>query len=312
MTAPVPAQPPIVKTVRVPWDPAAAFRRFTAEIGTWWPLRTHSVGGTRAVAVRFEEQVGGRIVESVRSGEPCVWGTVTAWEEGTRVAFTWHPGQEPSVATQVDVRFEADGTGTRVTLTHTGWEAYGAKARRTRGAYGPGWEYVLAHFTDRTTRMFVFVMDLVIVPLVAFRRGRRLLATAGVALLLTAAAHTYGAVQPVPPNSPAETITEEMAAVRFPLGMGMSPSMLDIFQGLSFTMTVFLVWAGLSTLVAAAHGTRQDVQRRAWSGLALAAVLAYLNWQFRIPPPMIAFAVAAALFAGAAVIASLDRGGVRG
>jgi hypothetical protein len=77
-------------------------------------------------------------------------------------------------------------------------------------------------------------------------------------------------------------------------------------------MSVFLVWAGLSTLTVAAHGTRQDVQRRGWSGLLFSAVLAYLNWQFRIPPPLVSFTVVAALFAGAAVTASFDRGGVRG
>ncbi len=308
MSASVTAQPPLVKTLSVPWDPATAFRRFTAEIGTWWPRRTHSVGGHRSQAVRFEGHVGGRIVETVRGGAPCVWGTVTAWEPDARVAFTWHPGMDPASATAVEVRFEAEGGGTKVTLTHAGWEAYGAKGRRTRRAYGPGWEYVLSAFTDHPTRPFVLLMDLVIVPLLAFRRGRRLLASAGVALLLTAAAHTVGHFQPVPPNSPAETITEEMAAVRFPLGLGMAPSMLDIFQSLSLGMSLFLAWIGLSTLAVAAHGSRQDVQRRASSGFVLGLILAWLNWQFRIPPPLISFAVVTVLFAGALIAASFERG----
>ena len=32
--------PPIRRSVSVSWDPAAAFRRFTADFGTWWPGRT--------------------------------------------------------------------------------------------------------------------------------------------------------------------------------------------------------------------------------------------------------------------------------
>ncbi len=144
MTTPVPAPPPLVKTVRVPWDPATAFRRFTAELGSWWPLGTHSVGGHRAAGVRLEGVVGGRIVVTVRGGEPCVWGTVTAWEEGARVAFTWHPGQDPATPTAVEVRFEPDGAGTKVTLTHTGWEVLGRRGRRTRGGRSIGYLFMPA------------------------------------------------------------------------------------------------------------------------------------------------------------------------
>lgn len=307
MTAPVPAPPPLVKTVRVPWDPAAAFRRFTAEIGSWWPLATHSVGGHRSAGVRFEGQSGGRIVETVRGGEPSVWGTVTAWEPDRRVAFTWHPGQGAELATEVEVRFEIEGSGAKVTLTHTGWEILGRKGKRMRGAYRLGWEYVLAIFADRPTRPLVLGSDLMTVPLVAFRRGRRLLASAAVGLLLVAAAHTAGHYAPVPPNSPAETITEEMAAIRIPMGMGMTPSVLDIFNGFSLSMSVLLVWAGLSTLAVAAHGTRRDVQRRAWSGLVFCLALALLSWDLRLPPTLLGFAAIALLF-GASAVGARDRG----
>jgi hypothetical protein len=36
--------PPLRKSITVGWSPEAAFRRFTAEIASWWPLRSHSVG----------------------------------------------------------------------------------------------------------------------------------------------------------------------------------------------------------------------------------------------------------------------------
>jgi len=36
--------PPVHRTIVVPWMPEAAFRRFTAEIMSWWPHQTHSVG----------------------------------------------------------------------------------------------------------------------------------------------------------------------------------------------------------------------------------------------------------------------------
>jgi hypothetical protein len=144
-------------------------------------------------------------------------------------------------------------------------------------------------------------------PRLAFRRCSRLLASAGVALLLTATAHTLGHFAPAPPNSPAETITEEMAAIRLPMGMGMNPSVLDIFNGFSLMLSVLVLWAGLSTLAVAAHGSPQDRRRRAWSGLALSAALVLLSWHFQLPPTLISFGVVTLLFGGAALLA-FDRG----
>jgi len=143
-------------------------------------------------------------------------------------------------------------------------------------------------------------------PRQAFRRGSRLLASAGVALLLTATAHTFGHFAPAPPSSPAETITEEMAAIRLPMGLGMTPSVLDIFNGFSLMLSVLVFWAGLSTLAVAAHGSPQDLRRRAWSGLALAAALVLLSWHFRLPPTLISFGVVGLLF-GASALVTRDR-----
>jgi len=136
-----------------------------------------------------------------------------------------------------------------------------------------------------------------------FRRGRRLLASAGVLLLVVACLHTWGSFMPPAPGTPEETITEEMAAVRLPMGMGMTPSTLDVFRSLAVTMSVFLLWAGLSTLMVAAHGSRRDVQRRAWSGSVLSLALALVAWCYHVPPPLISFAVVTLVFLAAAVAA---------
>ena len=106
--------PPLKKSVTVPWSQEASFRRFTAEIGSWWPLRTHSVGEDRAEAVIFECRPGGRIYEKIKGGEESTWGKVTAWEPPQRVAFLWHPGQDSSRAQDIEVRFVPEGSGTRL------------------------------------------------------------------------------------------------------------------------------------------------------------------------------------------------------
>jgi uncharacterized protein YndB with AHSA1/START domain len=140
---------PIRKTIVVSWDQTRAFRRFTQEIGAWWPLRSHSVGRDRAETVVFEKGVGGRIVEKIRGGQECTWGTVKAWDPPRRVSFTWHPGDERERATQIDLSFEPVPEGTRLVLVHSRWEALGALGKMARRGYPIGWAYVLRLWADR-------------------------------------------------------------------------------------------------------------------------------------------------------------------
>ena len=134
---------PIVVDLVVGCTPAAAFRCFTDDIARWWPLASHSVGGADARGVRFEPRVGGRLVESIADGRECTWGTVEAWQPGQRVRFTWHPGRDAATAQWVDVTFAPHPSGTRVTLTHGGWERYGERAAEARTNYVSGWAVVI-------------------------------------------------------------------------------------------------------------------------------------------------------------------------
>lgn len=139
---------PLVKQVTVPWPVEVAFRRFTHGIHDWWPLTTHSVFRERAKACTIEVTPGGRFYETSESGEESVWGTVLEVDEPARLRFTWHPDRTPDTAQEVEVRFQAEGTGTRVILTHTGWDKLGDKAGAMRARYNDGWEGVLARFRD--------------------------------------------------------------------------------------------------------------------------------------------------------------------
>ena len=137
------ALPPLVKSVVVAATPDRAFDLFTAEIGQWWPLVTHSVGQESATDVAMECRLGGRIVETVRDGSTYVWGTITAWSPGSSLTFTWHPGQPENEATLVTVSFLPDGEQTEVRLVHTGWDSRPDGARARTG-YDTGWDIVLA------------------------------------------------------------------------------------------------------------------------------------------------------------------------
>jgi hypothetical protein len=93
-----PALSPIVRSVLVSWDREAAFRRFTGEFASWWPWRTHSIGGSRVKRVVFEPRVGGRIFEEHVDGRRFQWGAVLEWEPPSRVKFTFHPSRAPDSA----------------------------------------------------------------------------------------------------------------------------------------------------------------------------------------------------------------------
>lgn len=133
---------PIVVDLVVGCPPQRAFDYFTRDIGRWWPLESHSVGGGQAQDVRFEPRAGGRLVETLRDGAESVWGRVEEWRPGAFVRFSWHPGREAATAQWVEVAFAANPAGTRVTLTHGGWEALGATAAATRSNYVGGWAFV--------------------------------------------------------------------------------------------------------------------------------------------------------------------------
>lgn len=134
-------------SVRVPISPDAAFRLFTDGATGWWPLPTHSVHEDEATSVVYEPRVGGRVYETTQDGRTAEWGIVSAWEPGARLAMSWHPGNEPALATQVDIRFSATSDGdTLVDLVHTGWEARGADAEKMAAGYDSGWRFVLGRY----------------------------------------------------------------------------------------------------------------------------------------------------------------------
>ncbi len=138
---------PVSKTLVVGCSPERAFEVFTREIGTWWPTGTHSIGGEKVTDVVFEEQVGGRIFERHSDGGEGEWGRVLAWDPPSRFVMSWYPGHDASRATELEVRFAADGDGARVELEHRGWEILGDGAAEMRGNYDSGWDQVISHYT---------------------------------------------------------------------------------------------------------------------------------------------------------------------
>lgn len=138
---------PILRAAHVPCRPEQAFALFTDDLGAWWPLVDHGLYGRDAVELGID---AGLLVERAADGRTCTWGEVRVWDPPSQLVISWHPGRDAADASEVQVRFIADADGTRVELTHQGWERFGVDAvARRRGYTRPGaWGHVLDHFCD--------------------------------------------------------------------------------------------------------------------------------------------------------------------
>ena len=133
----------IRKSIRVECSREVSFRVFCSEIGAWWP---GGFGGAD-ITMMLETRVGGRLYEKRSDGTEYVIGLVMAYEPPSLVAFSWRaPSWE--LTTQVEVRFIADGTGTRIELEHGGF-GQEEKLREARKGYDGGWEFVLGRYKTR-------------------------------------------------------------------------------------------------------------------------------------------------------------------
>ena len=138
----------IEKSVHVAAPVETAFRVFTDEIHTWWPLRTHAVDTDHSETVILEGREGGRLFERTPAGDEHIWGTISTWDPPHRVGYRWHPGRGEETSQEVEVTFTAEGDGTRVDVRHSGWEKLGDQMGEIVADYTAGWDKVLGHYVE--------------------------------------------------------------------------------------------------------------------------------------------------------------------
>jgi hypothetical protein len=128
-------------TTLVAVDPVSAFDVFTSEIGQWWRSEPrYRFDPEKNGTMRFEPGVGGRLLEvhDAKTGAGFEVGRVLVWDPGARLVFEFR-GRDfaPGERTEVEVRFEAEGKGTRLTLEHRGWDAIRPGHPARHGQTGP-------------------------------------------------------------------------------------------------------------------------------------------------------------------------------
>lgn len=125
------------KALQVEAPQAIAFRVFTENMGTWWPLAHYKIGKAPAVDAVLEPRVGGRWYERGDDGSTCQWGSVLVWEPPSRLVLSWDITADwqydPALKTEVEVRFVVEGPArTRVELEHRHLDRYGDKREQMR------------------------------------------------------------------------------------------------------------------------------------------------------------------------------------
>jgi uncharacterized protein YndB with AHSA1/START domain len=98
--------------------------------------------------VEFPTRPGEPILEHLSNGQALAWGEVLELEPPALVVIAWKPNATPNPPTEIEVRFTAEGDGTRVDLEHRGWERLGEMGPQARSSYASpdGWTRVLSLF----------------------------------------------------------------------------------------------------------------------------------------------------------------------
>jgi Activator of Hsp90 ATPase homolog 1-like protein len=140
---------PVRKNIRVETTPQRAFEVFTSGIDRWWP-KSHGVGGSTVQKSIIEPFVGGRWYTIGQDGAEVVVGHVRVWQPAERLVVSWeidakwHSEPRATFASEVEVRFRADGTDTVVELEHRDFERMGAAGgEKMRNDVNGGWPKLL-------------------------------------------------------------------------------------------------------------------------------------------------------------------------
>jgi uncharacterized protein YndB with AHSA1/START domain len=151
---------PIRHEVTVPGAPERAFKLFTEQMGTWWPVESYSRAvseleheGVEVIELEFQPRMGGSILEHLSDGRVLPWAEVIAWDPPRRVLMAWRPHSMPEPPTELEVTFTERGDGTMVQIEQRGWDRLSEDFREgLYDTYARGWITTLDLFAAAADR----------------------------------------------------------------------------------------------------------------------------------------------------------------
>jgi Activator of Hsp90 ATPase homolog 1-like protein len=139
----------ISKSVVLACEPARAFQLFTARIGEWWPADRRHTKDPHSELFLLES---GRFYERSRDGTEVDLGKVRVWEPPQRLVLDFYVGTDAGHPTEVEVRFSAEGSVTRVSIAHRPTPASQAMWNLRAPIFERSWDAVLTAIAAAAAR----------------------------------------------------------------------------------------------------------------------------------------------------------------
>ncbi len=105
----------IHQSVLLALPPAQSFELFTSQIGLWWPPDRRHLNDPNSQLFLLAD---GRFYERANNGMELDLGRVRLWESPQRIVLDFYMGTDAAHPTEVEIRFDPEGDGTRVSVNH--------------------------------------------------------------------------------------------------------------------------------------------------------------------------------------------------
>ncbi len=131
----------IEKSVLLPLTPPEAFALFTGKISLWWPPERRHLNDPDSELFLL---AGGRFYERASNGTELDLGRVRLWQPPHRIVLDFFMGTDAAHPTEAEIRFAAEGDGTRVSILHRPLAGSQDVWDKRAPIFGRSWDVVLA------------------------------------------------------------------------------------------------------------------------------------------------------------------------
>lgn len=131
----------INQSVLLSLAPADAFDFFTQEISRWWPSDRRHLNDANSQLFLLAD---GRFYERASNGTELDLGRVRLWDAPRRIVLDFYMGTDATHPTEVEIRFDAEGTGTCVSVNHRPRESSIDLWDKRAAVFARSWESILS------------------------------------------------------------------------------------------------------------------------------------------------------------------------